>query len=127
VTGFEDALERALAYEQAGADAIFVEAPETEKQVAIIAHEIQAPKVFNWAYGGKSPTLDAEKIAELGYKFLLCPDVVFAVSKTLCELYGEVRRAGTYAALADRMVTFGEFNELVDLATVAELDRRFGQ
>ncbi len=49
----------------------------------------------------------------------------FAVTRTLADLYGEVRRNGTYAALADRMTGFDEFNDIVGFTEVAELDRRY--
>ncbi len=127
VMGFAEALARAAAYEEAGADAVFVEAPELMAQLVEIARTIRAPKVFNWAYGGRSPTPDAASIERLGYRFLLLPDVVFAVARTLSELYAEVRARGTYAGLADRMATFEQFNRLIGLDEVAGLDRRFGE
>jgi len=55
VIGFEDAADGALAYAAAGADAIFIEAPETLEQVRSIPRMVSCPTVFNWALGGKSP------------------------------------------------------------------------
>ena len=59
-----------------------------------------APTVFNWAFGGKSPTPSAAEVAALGYRILLLPDVVFSVSHALGELYATIKRDGTYAACA---------------------------
>ncbi len=125
VNGFADAVARVRAYAAAGADVVFIEAPETMEQVAAIPGAVDRPTVFNWAFGGRSPVPPTEEIARLGYKFLLCPDTVFAVARTLATLYGEVRRSGTYAALADRMTGFDEFNDIVGFAEVAALDRRY--
>ncbi|HWL55462.1 MAG TPA: oxaloacetate decarboxylase [Paracoccus sp. (in: a-proteobacteria)] len=127
VEGFTSAMERALAYEATGVAAVFVEAPENEAQVREIASHIQAPKVFNWALGGRSPTTDPETLEALGYAFLLSPDIVFPVARTLLDVYREVQRSGTYGALRDRMMSFDEFNETIGLRAVAELDRKYGQ
>lgn len=126
VNGFDDALERALAFQEAGADVVFVEAPETMEQVVRVPQVLRAPTVFNWAFGGRSPTPDTAEIARLGYRILLLPDVVFSVSHALGELYATVKRDGTYAACAGRMVDFNTFNAIVGLDEVATLDRKFG-
>ncbi|QHI99649.1 carboxyvinyl-carboxyphosphonate phosphorylmutase [Xylophilus rhododendri] len=126
VEGFEAAMERAHAYSEAGADVIFLEAPETLEQARAVPAAFAQPTVFNWAYGGRSPLPTTEEVKAMGYKFLLCPDTIFAVTRTLLEVYGEVARTGTYAAVTDRMSSFDEFNDLIGLAGVAELDRRYG-
>ena len=126
VNGFDDALERAVAFQEAGADVVFVEAPETTEQAIAVPRALRVPTVFNWAFGGRSPTPDAAEVAAMGYRILLLPDVVFAVSKALGDLYATVKRDGTYAASADRMVDFNAFNAIIGLEEVAELDRKFG-
>jgi 2-methylisocitrate lyase-like PEP mutase family enzyme len=126
VDGFEEAVDRALAYERAGADAIFIEAPETEEQIRRIPGLFARPTVFNFAIGGKSPLLPVQDLAALGYRLVQCPDVIFAISKTLVALYGEIARSGTYAALIDRMTPFADFNAMLGLADIAERERRYG-
>lgn len=125
VAGFDEALERAVAFQEAGADVVFVEAPETMEQVTRVPQAVRVPTVFNWAFGGRSPTPDAQEVAALGYRVLLLPDVVFAVSSALRDLYAAVKRDGTYAACSDRMVDFDEFNEIIGLDAVAALDRKY--
>jgi 2-methylisocitrate lyase-like PEP mutase family enzyme len=125
VTGYGDALDRAHAYAEAGADVIFVEALATPEQMAEVPRIIARPTVFNWALGGKSPTPPAADIAAMGYRFIQNPDTVFAVTKILSELYAEVKRAGTYAAMADRMTVFDEFNRIIGLDQVAALDAKY--
>ncbi|WP_160123772.1 isocitrate lyase/PEP mutase family protein [Rhodovarius lipocyclicus] len=125
VTGYADALDRARAYLEAGADMIFIEALETPEQMAEVPRLFACPTVFNWALGGRSPTPPAAEIAAMGYRFVQNPDVVFAVTRALGDLYAEVRRAGTYAAMADRMSGFAEFNEMIGLEAVAAMDARY--
>ena len=126
VEGFEQAIERANLYGDAGADVVFVEAPETEAQAAAVPGAVSCPALYNWCYGGKSPLLPAAEVAAMGYKFILFTDALYAVSKTLIELYGEIKRSGTYLGYAERMLPFDEFNELLDLEKVAALDEKYG-
>jgi methylisocitrate lyase len=124
--GFDRAIERANRYAEAGADVVFVEAPENEEQAALVPDAAARPALYNWCYGGKSPLLPAERVAEMGYKFILFTDALYAVSKTLIELYDEIKHSGTYLGYADRMLPFDDFNELMDLERVAALDEKYG-
>ncbi len=126
VEGFEQAIERANLYAETGADLVFVEAPESEDQAARVPHAVARPALYNWCYGGKSPLLPAKRIAEMGYKFVLFTDALYAVSKTLIELYDEIKRSGTYLGYGERMLPFDEFNKLLDLDRVAALDEKYG-
>jgi 2-methylisocitrate lyase-like PEP mutase family enzyme len=126
VENFEAAMERAHAYAEAGADVIFLEAPETLEQAHAIPAAFDQPTVFNWAWGGRSPLPTTAEVEAMGYKFLLCPDTIFAVTRTLLDVYGEVARTGTYAGVTDRMSSFDEFNDIIGLTEVAELDRKYG-
>ena len=62
----------------------------------------------------------------MGCKFVLFTDALYAVSKTLIELYDEIKRNGTYRGYAERMLPFDEFNELLDLDRVVALDEKYG-
>ena len=75
VNGFEDALERAERYLEAGADALFIEAPKTVEQMQTIATRFAArvPLVHNLVEGGGSPITDAAGLEPLGYRVALFP------------------------------------------------------
>ena len=62
----------------------------------------------------------------MGYKFILFTDTLYAVSKTLIELYNKIKNSGTYLGYGERMLPFDEFNELLDLEKVAALDEKYG-
>ena len=126
VEGFEQAIERANLYGEAGADVVFVEAPEDEDQAAAVPGAVARPALYNWCYGGKSPLLPAEQVASMGYKFILFTDALYAVSKCLIELYDEIKQNGTYLGYGERMLPFDAFNELMDLDRVAALDDKYG-
>jgi 2,3-dimethylmalate lyase len=125
VNGFDDAIERGNKYLEAGADVIFVEAPESMEQAAAIPKLIDGPVLYNWVYGGKSPLIHPEKLSELGYSYYFQADVLFAVSKALERYFSELKSTGTYGRAQENMATFDEFNEFIGLAEVIAADQKY--
>lgn len=125
VGGFQDAVDRANAYLEAGADVIFVEAPTTMEQVERLPKLIPGPLLYNWVWKGKSPLVPRERLLELGYRFYLQADVLYAVSYALRHYYGELKRTGTYGSAAERMISFDEFNTLIGLDAIAAAEAKY--
>ncbi|WP_199506276.1 oxaloacetate decarboxylase [Geodermatophilus sp. TF02-6] len=126
VTGVDDALARARAYAEAGADLLFVEAPTSEADVERVAEELSgvAPLVFNWAEGGRTPPLPLERMAELGFALVIYPiGTLLAATAGMRALLATLRRDGVPSL--DGLPTFGEFTDLIGLPEVQELERRF--
>jgi 2-methylisocitrate lyase-like PEP mutase family enzyme len=71
VHGLDDACDRARVYREAGADVVFVEAPESEAEVETIAAEVAGPQVINLVHGGVTPLLPAARLEELGFAIAL--------------------------------------------------------
>lgn len=127
-SGLDDAIDRAEAYAEAGADVLFVEAPTDEAGVARIAGELRdvAPLVFNWAEGGRTPPLALERIAELGFSLVLFPiGTLLAATAGMRALLSTLRADGTPAAALPDLPSFGEFTDLIGLPEVRELEQRF--
>src|SRR5262245_57733577 len=82
VNGLDDAIERSLLYCEAGADVIFLEAPQSRDEVERVAREIKAPLLSNQVPGGKTPPLTVSELEKLGYKMVIFP-VVSLMSATL--------------------------------------------
>ncbi len=125
VTGFDDAIERGNRYLEAGADVIFVEAPVEIEQVAAIPRLIPGPVLYNWVFKGLSPLVHPDELRRLGYRFVLQADVLYPVVFTLREYFRDLKKTGTYGRSARRMIGFDEFNALIGLADVRELDDRY--
>lgn len=124
--GIEGAIRRAHLYAETGVDAIFVEAPETEEQIARVASEIDAPLVINMFVGGKTPLVPREKLEELGYRLMIVPsDLQRAATKAMQETVELLLSKGDTEELSDRMVTFAERDQLVGLDHYRELELRF--
>lgn len=126
VEGFDQAVDRANAYREAGADVIFVEAPTTVEQVEQLPRLIDAPLLYNWVFKGRSPLIPREELRRLGYRFLLQADVLYAVTHALRGYFGELKATSSYGTWEDRMVSFDEFNALIGLPGLAEADARYG-
>ena len=92
--GLAEACRRARAYRDAGADVTFVEAPESEEEIAVIAAEVPGPKVLNIVAGGRTPQLRPDRIAELGYAIALYANLPLVVSMHAVRELLDVLRSG---------------------------------
>ncbi|GEL19252.1 isocitrate lyase/PEP mutase family protein [Pseudonocardia asaccharolytica] len=129
VHGLDEAINRARAYADAGADLLFVEAPTSEDALKTVASQLRglAPLVFNWAEGGRTPPLSLERIGELGYSLVLFPiGTLLAATSGIRALLETVRRDGTPAAALSGLPTFEGFTDLVGLPEIGALEQRFG-
>ena len=124
VEGFDRAIERARAFRDAGVDAVFVEAPTSRAQLERIPQEIgDVPLVVNIVEGGRTPQLPAAELAAMGYKIVLYANMLLRVTvKAAAGALEHLASHGDSSGLADRMVTWDERQELVDLAGFDALD-----
>ena len=126
VEGVDAAIERARAYAEAGADVVFVEAPETMAHIEAIASRLPYPKLINMFQGGKTPLVPLARLRELGYRIVIIPsDLQRAAIRAMEDVLTVIERDGHSAALADRMATFKEREEIVDTSSFLERDRRY--
>src|ERR1700735_4570733 len=121
--GLDAAIERANRYAQAGADVIFVEAPQSIEEIERIAHEVDAPLLINLVLGGMTPLESATRLQELGYAIAIHPGeplarAVLGMLEGLCELNG--------GNVADYLPTGpAEFFNLVGMAEWLALDAKY--
>jgi len=127
VEGYGPTLERAHAYMDAGADAIFVEAPTSEEQIEQIAKDLPQPKLINMFHGGKTPLMPADRLGELGYSVIIIPsDTQRAAIKGMQDTLEAIRRDGHSASMQERMVTFKGREEVIGTAEYTALDKKYG-
>jgi 2-methylisocitrate lyase-like PEP mutase family enzyme len=128
VSGVDDAVARARAYADAGADVLFVEAPTSEEDIARVAGELRgtAPLVFNWAEGGRTPPLSLQRIAELGFALVIYPiGTLLAATAGIRSVLATLRADGTPTAAMGSLPTFDQFTDLIGLPEVQALEQRF--
>jgi 2-methylisocitrate lyase-like PEP mutase family enzyme len=125
VTGIDDALRRASAYRDAGADVLFVEAPQTEAEIERIAREFAGtPLLFNWVEGGRTPLLDLRQLGELGFRIVLFPIGPLLSATAAMRSYLDGVRRGTLPRAADGP-TLEEFVDFIGMPEVSDLEQRF--
>jgi 2,3-dimethylmalate lyase len=127
VEGLDGALRRAAAYRDAGADVLFVEAPETEAEIERVAAELAgAPLLFNWAEGGRTPPVSLERLGELGFRLVIFPiGALLSAATAVRSFLDALRRDGTPAGLLVGLPTLPEFVEFMGMPEVRDLEQRF--
>jgi carboxyvinyl-carboxyphosphonate phosphorylmutase len=122
VEALDGALERARRYREAGADALFVEAPETETEIEAVAAAFpDVPLVFNWVDGGKTPELPLDRIRALGFVLVIFPvTTLFAAARAVGDVLARIREDGT-----NDVPGFDAFTDMIGLPEVRALEARF--
>lgn len=128
VEGMRSALDRAEAYKDAGADVLFVEAPESEEEISEIAQRFAGfPLLFNWADGGKTPPVQREQLERLGFRIAIYPvSALLTATLSIRELLAQLKEAGSPAGAKRRMLPFRDFLEFIGLPEAFDLEERFG-
>jgi methylisocitrate lyase len=126
VEGLDAAIDRARAYVDAGADAIFPEALESRDEFARFAESVSAPLVANMTEFGRSPLLSVAELGELGYAAVLFPVTLLRIAmKSIERGLAEIMQHGTQQPLLDQMQTRAELYDLLAYAEFEERDRRY--
>lgn len=127
VEGLEAALDRARAYQEAGADFLFIEAPLSNDELAAIPRELPGVHVCNMVVGGKTPLLTGQQLAALGYSVILYANValqasMMAMQRTLQHLHENRSIAG----VEDQLMMFKERQQMVGAENFNALSQRYG-
>lgn len=126
VHGIDEALERAKAYEEAGADLLFIESPETIDEMKQITSLFRVPVLANMVEGGRTPFLPTQELDELGYDLVIFPTAsTYLAAKAIGRLMETLLQTGTTKSLLQDMITFEEFNRLIGLPQIREIENRY--
>lgn len=124
--GLSDAVQRGVAFKEAGADAVFIEAPETKEEMREIARNVPGPLVANMIERGVTPLMPPEELRALGFQLIVWPLApLYASARALKEVYTTLRNHGTTAGMLERLMPFNEFHDIVGLEEKYRLDARY--
>ena len=124
--GLDEAIERGLQNKKTGADAIFIEAPKSTKEMEQIGKEINAPLVANMIEGGATPLTPAEKLSRMGFNIILYPlSVLYANTYATLNILEELKKSGTTTKYRQKVVNFDQFNDLVELPKFRKMEKRY--
>lgn len=128
VEGFSAAIDRAEAYLEAGADVLFIEAPQSSEQLTKIAESFSCriPLLANMVEGGATPAKEAGDLENLGYSIVIFPGgIVRALSHAAQDYYQSLYEHGSNRPFVDRMFDFNGLNEVVGTADMLETGARY--
>ncbi|MGJ8455394.1 isocitrate lyase/PEP mutase family protein [Pseudothermotoga sp. U03pept] len=127
VAGFEEVLSRAKAYAEAGADYIYVEAPQSIEEIEKLVKEVEKPISFNIIPGGKTPIFDFDQLIQAGIKYLSIPMVcLYPATKAMIEALKALKE-NDFNKVAQLGVSWSEFNDLVGYKEWRELESRYSK
>jgi 2-methylisocitrate lyase-like PEP mutase family enzyme len=127
VHGFDDAITRGRAFARLGVDAIFVEAPQSEEELAQIPRLIpNVPILVNVFKGGKTPMLPMERLEKMGYRIAIYPsETQRAAIHAMRRALDTLNREGTTESIDDALTTFKERDRVVGLDDWQNIEREF--
>ncbi len=128
VEGFAAAIERAERYLEAGADALFIEAPRTEDELRAIARTFQsrAPLMANMVEGGATPITGAADLEAFGFSLVIFPGgIVRALTKTAEAYYASLKAHGSNGPFASSMLDFQGLNERLGTSALLASGERY--
>jgi len=124
--GLEEAFHRGNAYIEAGADMLFVEAPQSVAELKAIAHAFpNVPLVANIVEGGKTPQLSAPELQEIGFKIAFFPVTgLLAATHVMTACFRQLKEHGTTADFAE-LVNFKNFQEFIGIPKYRQIEQQF--
>lgn len=124
--GLDEAIRRGRTYYEAGADVVFIEAPQSVEELKeIVAAFPGIPLFANMVEGGRTPILDASELGELGFKIAVFPlSALFSATMVIESCYSYLMKHGTTAGYDD-MLSFGDFERVVDVSKYKVIERKF--
>ncbi|UEM24424.1 isocitrate lyase/PEP mutase family protein (plasmid) [Skermanella mucosa] len=125
--GLDEAIRRAEAYAEAGADILFVESPETVDEMAEIGRRLDKPLVANMANGGKTPILPARDLEEMGFAISIFPGAGFLATAAALDIaYSDLLENGTTTDRTN-LYSFAEFTNMIGFPEVWEFDKKYAE
>ena len=124
VEGWDAAIERGHAYVEAGADIIFIEAPETEEQMEQIPKSFDVPCLINMA--PRTPALPVETLENMGFAIAIFPAVCLAATiQANLDSLKELKESGQPRNFGDFLAAFMEFNQFIGVPKYTELEEKY--
>ena len=127
VNGFDDAIERARRFAKLGVDAIFVEAPQSEEELAEIPRRLPSiPLLVNVFKGGKTPMLPMERLERMGYRIAIYPsETQRAAIHAMRAALATLKQEGTTESIDAALTTFKERDRVVGLDEWQKIEKQY--
>ena len=126
--GLDAALDRVERYRDAGADMLFIEAPQSMEEIEAVARQLNgSPLLYNWAEGGKTPPVAYKDLAALGFKLIIFPtSLLLTATQAMRAAAAQIRAEGSPINLVRTLPSFQEFTDFIGLPEVKAIESRYG-
>jgi 2-methylisocitrate lyase-like PEP mutase family enzyme len=122
--GFDEALWRVQAFADLGADILFLEAPQSEVELARVPERVKGRHMANMIHGGTTPLVPPERLQSMGYRIAAYPLAAFgAAIRAICEALGELRHTGA----PNDGLPFADIKRIVGFDDYHALEARYGE
>ena len=128
VEGLSAAMDRAEAYCEAGADILFIEAPQSLDEMKQLTAQFSGriPLLANMVEGGKTPIQSTDELAEIGYKIAIFPGgAVRAIAHHLTDYFGQLIANGNNTKFAKKMYDFNGLNDIIETNALLDLGVKY--
>lgn len=124
--GFEAALDRARAYQEAGADFLFIEAPLTKRELLAIPERVPGIHLCNMVIGGKTPLLPRDELARAGYSVVCYANAALQASMlAMQQVMQHLAQAGSIEGIESKLMMFAQRQQLLDADFYKALEQRY--
>lgn len=121
--GLDEAIERAKAYAEAGADAIFPEALKTEEEFSLFSQAISIPLLANMTEFGQTPYYSADEFSQMGFQMVIYPVTSLRVAAKAYEnVFNIIKETGSQKDALSNMQTRKELYQTISYDEFEELD-----
>lgn len=126
--GYEETVRRGIAYAEAGADVVFLEALESEEEMRDACRRINAPLMANMADGGNTPIRSAKELEEIGYSLAIYPAMTsLAAAQAAENVLTLLKTEGTSLSPKVPLFSFAEFNKLIGFQEVWDFEKKWAR
>lgn len=126
--GIDHAIHRGQAFADAGADVVFVEAPESIDEMERICRSIDKPLLANMVDGGRTPVLSANELREIGYQIAIFPGTGFlAMGAAVESVYRHLSNTGSSHGLTTPLHDFDDFSHLMGFTKVWDFEKKWAE
>ena len=127
VYGIQEAIERANIYAQAGADMVFIEAPETLDELQMIPKSVKALAMINLVEGGKTPLVSVQDLKKMGFKFAsFSGSAQKTAIKAMRDLFNTLKATGSLDSTLENIVSLDDRSQLLNLKNFYEMEVKYG-
>ena len=128
VEGLQEAIDRAHAYHEAGADVLFIEAPRSVDELKLIrkSFDLNIPLLANMVEGGKTPVKTANDLKSLGFNIVIFPGgAVRAATFQLQEYYAGLLKNGSNSEFSKKMHNFDSLNSVIGTPELLKIGKKY--